>query len=288
MIMKKNKKIVCLSLILLFIIGLFSINYIRVRADSGWDSSYDSDSGSSSWDSSSSSSSYSSSNSSNNSKMSKKDYWDVTKIMILWISPWIIITIISLIYNGIKRKKHPELYVLNTNVDIPGFNKDEFLDLTYKLFVDVQNAWSSFDYDTLQKLLSDELYNTYKTQLKALNLKHEKNVMHEFELVSNKIHYYFRSEKEYTIETELTVKFYDYIVNSNNKVIRGNDSNRLIMTYHLTFIKSVCDKDNKCPNCKAPLEYSASSICPYCKSTIICDCHDFVLSKKQAISQKNE
>ncbi len=285
--MKKNKKIVCLSLILLFLIGLFSINYIRVRADSGWDSSYDSDSGSSSWDSSSSSSSYSSSNSSNN-KFNKEDSWKTIKIIILWISPWIVITIVAVIDDKIKRKRHPEWYILNTNVDIPGFNESEFLDLTYKLFVDVQNAWSSFDYDTLQKLLSDELYNTYKTQLKALSLKKEKNVMHGFELVSNKIHYYFRSEKEYTIETELKVKFYDYVVDSSNKVVRGQDANRLIMTYHLTFIKSVCDKDNKCPNCKAPLEYSASSICPYCKSTIICDCHDFVLSKKQAISQKNE
>ena len=51
--MKKNKKLLYLTLALFLVIGTLSLNFYRVRADSGWDSSYDGgswDSGSS-WDS---------------------------------------------------------------------------------------------------------------------------------------------------------------------------------------------------------------------------------------------
>ena len=38
-----------------------------------------------------------------------------------------------------------------------------------------------FDYDTLRKYLSDELFNTYKSQLKVLSAKKQRNIMHDFE-----------------------------------------------------------------------------------------------------------
>ena len=60
------------------------------------------------------------------------------------------------------------------------------------------------------------------------------------------------------------------------------------MTYDLTFIKSKSETDNKCPNCGAPLDNVTSSVCPYCKSTIVNGSHDFVLSKKSAINQTFE
>jgi Zn finger protein HypA/HybF involved in hydrogenase expression len=109
--------------------------------------------------------------------------------------------------------------------------------------------------------------------------------MHDFSLVSNNIKSFSESEKEYTIKTILCVKFYDYVVDNEGKVIRGLKNRRIQMNYELTFVKSKSNKANKCPNCNAPLDSVSSSICPYCRSTIVSDYHDFVLSKKEVINQ---
>lgn len=276
----KKKNSVILSIVLILLLGVFSLNFLNVKADSGWDSSYDSwDSGSdwsssSSWDNDySSSSSYGSSNNEGS-----------VAIFLIFIAIIVIICIV----NGKKGKKELQNNTKIVDVTIPGFNKEEFLKMTYDNFVKVQNAWSDFDYDELRKLLSNELYNTYKYQLNELKIKKQKNVMHDFELISNNITAFSESEKEYSITTELCVKFYDYVVDQNNKVLRGNDKRRLVMTYSLTFIKSKDTKSNKCANCNATLDNVVSSVCPYCKSTIIAPTHDFILSKKSAKNQTFE
>ncbi len=275
-----KKKAFLLSLLILFLIGLFSINFVRVRADSGWDSDFDFDFGDSDW------------GSSWDSDWGSSDYsgGGGNPIIIVIIIVVIIIIIASKSSkNSLNNPNNSNVNKLgNVDVNIPGFNESDFLNQTYKTYIDVQHAWTNFDYDTLQKLLSDELYNSYKSQLKALSLKKQKNLMHDFELVSNEITSFSESEKEYTIKTKMCVKFYDYVVDKDEKVLRGNNKRRIIMTYELTFVKSKADKANKCPNCNAPLDNVASSICPYCNSTIVADYHDFVLSKKQAINQRAE
>ena len=59
---------------------------------------------------------------------------------------------------------------------IPKFKKEVFLTQAYNNFVAVQNAWSEFDYKELRKLLTDELYNTYHSQLIALKAKNQKKI----------------------------------------------------------------------------------------------------------------
>ena len=146
----------------------------------------------------------------------------------------------------------------------------------------------NIDYNKLQQLLTNELYNTYKSQLKSLEIKHQKNIMDSFELVENRIVSYDYKNNELTLKTYLKVKFYDYVVDKNNKVLRGNKNRRIVMTYNLTFIKSLGKVEDTCPNCGASLEGNATNNCPYCKSIIVVDAHDWVLSKKQAINQTIE
>ena len=199
----------------------------------------------------------------------------------------------TLLFKPIKKSPSYDHFDANNfyadvNVPIPGFNKEAFLKSTYDIYVKVQNAWSEFKYDELRNLLTDELYNTYKTELEALSAKGQKNVMHDFELVANNIVGFEESESNYTIDTALKVKFYDYVVDQENKVLRGNDKRRVVMTYYLTFIKSKTNKENTCLNCGAPLENVNSSVCPHCNSTIIGPSYDFILSKKKATNQSME
>lgn len=291
-----KKKILLIMTALLFAFSMSFLTY-KVHADSGWDSDYDSswDSGSS-WDSDWGSSSWSSydhdysySRHSGNSNSTSSP----AAILIFFIIIVLIIIMVSSkgknksiksthTYSTYSRKIYPMDYNIIKNV-LPEFNSDDFLAKAYNIFINVQNAWMNLDYESLRKYLSDELFNTYKSQLKALDLQKQKNIMKSFDKLDIGITNFVHSDNKYTITVELIVSFYDYVVNKENTIVRGTDRRKLTNHYELTFISSINknNKSNKCPNCNAPLDSSSSNICPYCKSTIISEHYDWIMSKKQ-------
>ena len=168
------------------------------------------------------------------------------------------------------------------------FNIETFKSKVYKTFYDVQMAWMDFDYDKLKDLLTDELYNTYVMDLDALKLKNQKNVMKDFQLLDNKLIYLEEQNDKYIARVVLEVKFYDYIEDSKtHKVLRGSSRTKLDNTYVLTFERTKKRrKRNICPQCGAPVDGNSTGICEYCKSKLINDNYDWVMSKKEKISQK--
>ncbi len=297
----------------LLIILIISLTIIPIlsnkKIDSGWDTSYDSwDSGSSwdswdsgsSWDSWDSGSSWDSWDSSNSWSSYDSDYHysssnDKGDNLIPLIIVFLIIIII--VYCEFSGKKNKTYYNQNANInrdkdvinkilaEIPDFDQSEFLKNAYDIYINVQNAWMTFNYEELQKNLTDSLYNSYKMQLKPLKEKHEQNVMSEFKLINQNIISFSKTENEYVIKTDLSVTFYDYVIDSNKKVIRGTDKYKIFVIYELTYIRSISKHSNKCPNCNAELPDNNSNICPYCKSTIVSNNYDWVMSKKEVLKQ---
>ena len=324
----KDKKIILLILgvlgILVFAIVYKNVNMNNLAADSGFDSSWDSGGswggsdwgGSSSWGGGSSHSSFdwdfdfggsrSSHRSSSNPKnfnvpMSPMGFAIMVMAMILPIV--LIFVVFYLISKHEKNRPIPkynfEEHILKDNHEalenimnqIPNFNKAEFYDYVYNNFVKIQEAWMNFNYDELRKLVTDELFNTYKSQLKTLEVKKQKNIMSDFFRTDIAIIKYEKTQNNHTITVKMSVKFYDYLVDNNGKVIRGTDKRRLHNTYVLTYVSGIDhdNKPNRCPNCNAPLDDSISSnICEYCRSTIINSSFDFLLSKKDIFEQRVE
>lgn len=170
-----------------------------------------------------------------------------------------------------------------TDFDIKEFNFE-----AYKIFYDVQIGWMEFDYDKLKELLTDELYNTYYMDLEVLKSKNQKNIMKDFELVETKLIGLKEENGKYIAKVMLEVKFIDYIEDSNtHKVLRGSSGRKLYNTYILTFESTKEEKTvNICPQCGAPVEGNTTGICEYCKSKLINETYDWVLSKKEKISQR--
>ncbi len=306
----KDKPLIILFIFVMLTAGVFVFyktdnSLSSLSADSGFDSSWDSGSdwggsdwGSSDWGGSSWDYDYDTDYSSSR----PRNYSYSSSAIPPWIAHIIIIFIIGFIWTYVKKKSgmsYSSNYVehaLNENRhaieaiirEMPRFDKEQFYSFVYKNFVKVQTAWMNFDYESLRMHLTDELYNTYKSQLKTLELKKQVNVMKGFELVDRAIQSFSKSNKEYTIELKFRIKFFDYLTTQKGNLLRGNDKKRLVMTYSLTYVKSISDKPNKCPNCNAPLENNASSVCPFCNSTVVSDKHGFVLAKKEVISQRTE
>ena len=265
--------------------ALFLLNLDNIKADSGWDVDFDtggSDWGGSSWSSSDWDSGYSYSGSS--SSGSSSSFGFVVFIII------VVIIIYYLKYNNVKTtsKYIPEYKYSPIDEEyikkyIDDFNKQKFLDDAYQIYLDTQKAWSNFDTKSLRNLLTDELFNTYNMQLKALKAKKQKNIMSDFALEKIYTTAINVSNNQITMKVVLEVSFFDYVVDISNNVLRGNKNHKVSVTYELTFVSTINKKETKnCPSCGAPInKNSASNVCEYCNSTLVKNTYSWVLAKKE-------
>lgn len=277
--MKKLNKI----FLIIITCFLFLFPFYHPGADSGFDGSYSGGSSSSSW--SSGSSSYHSSSSGSYSS-SSSDPVEALIFMILML-----IVLASIMLSAKKQSGNTTVinvppYDLNKLKEVlPDFDEEKFKKESYNIYKDIQTAWMNFDYDTLRKNVTDEMYNMYKAQLTTLNVKKEVNVMKDFNLHSIKIIGMEIKDKIISLTVNMEVECFDYI-EKNGKTVRGTDKRKVIYNYAMTFNKGISEKPNKCPNCNAPLDNVNSSKCPYCDSNIINENYDWVLSKKQVLNQR--
>ncbi len=158
----------------------------------------------------------------------------------------------------------------------------------FKKFIQIQEAWMNFDYDSLKELCTDELYNTYVADLEILKIKNGKNIMENFEPIDIKITNIKEQDNVIVLTIVLNVEFYDYVIDSNTKkVTRGNNSIKVNNCYLMNFVrdKEGANQDLKCPGCGAPITNNVSSRCEYCRTLIVKKSKDFVLSEKRKISK---
>lgn len=303
----KNKKItkllklvsiIVISISVIFISNIFNKNV--VFADSGFDFDYDSGSdwgGSSDWESSS--------------------YWDdddyyyrggrsysnVSSGSIgTFIFFFTIIIIITIVVLSSKKESGPtirqsvpiarvndEPIVDKVKIHIPDFNKFEFLQEGYQIYIDVQNAWMNFKLEDVKDKITDEMFNMYQSQLDTLEVKGEQNIMRDFKLVNSYLKDVVRQNENITITASYTVDFFDYIVEkSTGKVLRGSAAVKMRVTYDMKFRRTLDEKQaiDHCPNCGAKFEnINGSGVCEYCGSKIVSENKKWILTDKKTTNQ---
>ena len=169
----------------------------------------------------------------------------------------------------------------------PELNEDNIIKETYKIYEELQYSWSNFDYDKMRTLVSDELYNNYRLQLRTLSSKKQRNVMEDISFVRGSVKSYEITDTSLNIKVELVVTQNDYITDENDHIIKGDrvkDHN----TYELLITRAVSSKvrNNICPNCGAELTGDASQTCTHCGSPLITLSKDFVIAKKKILYQR--
>ncbi len=298
--LKQKWQYVLAAFIAIFAVSayIYGVNFSSVRADSGWDSSYDGGGGGGSWSSSSSSSDWSSSSwsssshSSSGSSSSEADGLTIVVFFIIIVILIIFFSSRSKAQNGGSATKNDVMRADISEEEIKKLLPNETLGslkhMAFENFVAIQNAWMEFDYDKLRELCTDELYNTYTSQLDTLKIKNGKNVMSDFDQEEIKIIGIKKQDKLVTVEVYLRITFYDYVINQKSKeVIRGTKDHKLTNNYEMQFVRKQDNskKKTKCPNCGAEIDTVTSTKCEYCGSTIVVDANEFVLSKKTNINR---
>ncbi len=269
--------------IFFIIIMIFSFSF-KVTADSGWDSDYGGgfDSGGfnygGGWDNDTTY--HTSSSSSDNPYLG----YIFTAFFIIWIIVCIAHDVKPHNYQKPKHGYH-DLNEDEFNNFFPNNTIEEFKNMALQNFIAVQNAWMNFDYDALRKLCTDELYNSYITELNVLKLKENQNIMNDFQCLDIKLLNIREENNIITLYFYLNITFFDYVVDKNKKVVRGNNLYKLNNHYYIQYVRNKTgeDKITNCPNCGAPLEKTTSQTCPYCGSVIVKEASNFVLSKKMKV-----
>lgn len=279
---------------LLIFIGLFALVFaINTSADSGWDSDYDSGG----WDSGSDYD-YDYDYDSGYDYDYDSDYGSSgggsDGAIFVFIFIFVFVIIVSLSMNGQSKgsstKSSYYRSVSYNEIDDSifgqyGLEKEQLKKDLFDKFIEIQNAWMNFDYDTLSKNCTNELFNTYKSQLNVLKVKNGKNIMHGFKLLDCKVTQIKRADNKTNITVFMKISFYDYVVNSKTcKVTRGNKYNPITNNYIMTFIKGDSNTD-KCPSCGAKILGNTTDRCEYCRSVIVKDSSGYILSKKTNVNR---
>ena len=101
----------------------------------------------------------------------------------------------------------------------------------------------NFELDSIKDIISEEIYNKYQTQLEKLKADKKKNIMEDIQYKSNKITDIKIENNIEIVECEMKVTCYDYIINNEEKVVKGKKDKKINYLYSLTFNKNL--NDNK-------------------------------------------
>jgi hypothetical protein len=121
------------------------------------------------------------------------------------------------------------------------YNEEEFINNSFEMFKDIQLLWSKSDLNELKNLVSEDIYNDYVKKIEELKKQERKNIMDNISLKTNKI-VDIIIDKDVTINCEMNITCIDYIIDKDNKVVKGKKDKPINYTYELSFNKKTNDK----------------------------------------------
>ena len=121
--------------------------------------------------------------------------------------------------------------------DIEKLNTD-----TFDIYKKIQLAWMNFELDKVKNLVSKDIFTKYEKQLEKLKKDNQKNIMDKIEFKENKIIDIKLENNIEIIECNMNVTCYDYIINNEEKVIKGKKDKNRNYLYKLVFHKDLKTK----------------------------------------------
>lgn len=284
---KKFLKITCIITCIVLLIGIIYITTPNVLADVGNNNRYSSDS----------------------SDGDSGDLFFIFYILFDTIGPIptiIIFTIGFIIYRRMKKNgKLTKIENSNTNskvsdiVDLsnsvenqiraidPNFSSDAFIGWSREVFMKIQTAWTTRNWEEIRPFESNELFNQHNAQLDDYIRNNKINKIERINIKKVALNSFKVDGDKEVLTVYLDAIMRDYITDLNGKTIEGDPNKDWYMKYVMTFnrktgVKTQPGLSNKsttnCPNCSAPTEITSAGRCEYCKSIITTGEHDWVLS----------
>ena len=153
------------------------------------------------------------------------------------------------------------------------------------IFDELQQAWSTLDWDRARPHETDNLFQMHQYWIDAYKRQNLRNMLDQCKITAMqpvKI-------KEDAFYNSITLRIgahgYDYTVDQNGRVVSGSKTSLRTWTEYWTFIRNRTAKpvasmtELNCPNCGAPLKVNTAGVCQFCGGKITSGEFDWVLSK---------
>ena len=160
----------------------------------------------------------------------------------IYLCVFTVILIIFIIFiNKVIKKRFNNDYEEFKRID-KSYNEEKFINNSFEIFKEIQLLWSKFDLGKIKNLVSDDIYNDYVKKINDLKEQERKNIMDNIILKSNKIVDVI-IDKDVIIKCKMNITCIDYIIDKDDKVVKGKKDKPINYTYELFFNKKI--NDNK-------------------------------------------
>jgi len=167
----------------------------------------------------------------------------------------------------------------------PDFNWAAFQARARMIFNELQNAWSTLQWEKARPFETDNIFQMHRYWIEAYKAQKLRNALDQCQITAMqpakiKVDSFYNS-----ITLRIFAQGYDYTVNQNGGVVAGSNRNLRKWSEYWTFVRYCKAKpvaaraDLNCPNCGAPLKVNAVGICEFCGGKITSGEFDWVLSK---------
>ncbi len=217
------------------------------------------------------------------------------EIIFILISILTFAIIISVIVRAAKRNRVNNYFQQNVTyekkdyTDVPKkvlsqFGIDEIEDLKkhlYKIFVDFEKAYNSLDYSKLKDLATEDVFNNYHTRMVLESESGKKRIIDGITRRNMIVYDIIAHKYVLEVKTIIEIDYMDYTLDSEGKLIKGDNTKKLTEKFEVIFKKQNYKKTfTNCPNCGAPLE--GNTKCKYC-NTALRDVTFLIASLKKVI-----
>lgn len=170
-------------------------------------------------------------------------------IMIILI--FIIVTITTFIIINItyskKKKKvinekpHNDPLLIHQN-EIP--TKEIIINKAFNLLTELEIAKMNLDLDKIKIIVSNNVFELYFKKINTLKSNKQKEIFKDIKLINSYITNIKNLNDFEIINLRITIECFNYILNSNNKIISGKYATKLLKTYEMDIKKSLNNENH--------------------------------------------
>lgn len=167
----------------------------------------------------------------------------------------------------------------------PSFKWAEFQARARMIFNELQEAWSSLNWERARPHETDNIFQMHQYWIEAYRRQKLRNVLERYQITAMQPAKIKQDNFYQSITLRIFAEGFDYTINEGGQVVAGSRTNLRKWSEYWTFIRNskatpvAARADLNCPNCGAPLKVNASGICEFCGGKITSGEFDWVLSK---------
>lgn len=178
----------------------------------------------------------------------------------------------------------------------PNFSAAVFCEKIGNLYVTMQNCWQEKKWEPMRAHMTDALYNQFARQLDAYIRNRQTNHVDRIAVLSVQPLGFYQDNSNDSVVVRVQTRICDYVTDdATGRLVRGNPTKELFMTYEWTIIRSKGMKTGSsdgvttytCHSCGAPVDLTYSAKCEYCGTIMNSPKYDWVIAHIRAISQQS-